>query len=112
MNLLDVNDPPVIFDQTFSVEENSANGTVVGTVAAIDPDFGDSLSYAIVAAWGGGIAFAIDNNTGELTVTDSSQLDYETAPMFFLGIRVTDSGLLTDFATITINVNPVNDAPG
>ena len=39
---------PVIAPQNFSVEENSPNGTNVGTLVASDPD-GDVLSYAITA---------------------------------------------------------------
>ncbi len=39
-----VQDPPVVADQGFSVVENSADGTLVGTVIASDVDAGDTLS--------------------------------------------------------------------
>ena len=47
VNLTDVNEDPTASDATFSLAENSADGAVVGSVSASDPDAGDSLSYAI-----------------------------------------------------------------
>ncbi len=105
-----VNDAPVIDDQSFSVDENAANGTSVGTVAASDVDAGDSLTYSITAGNTGG-AFAMDANTGEMTVASRAALDFETNPTFRLTVRVEDTGNLTDTATVTINLNNVNEAP-
>ena len=61
------------------MNENAANGTVVGTVAASDPDAGDTLSYAITGGNTGG-AFAINATTGQITVNNSAALDFETQP--------------------------------
>ena len=69
VNLTDVNEAPTASDATFSLAENSGNGTVVGTSRASDPDAGDSLSYAITAGDPTG-AFAINAATGEITVAD------------------------------------------
>jgi VCBS repeat-containing protein len=102
--------PPTAEDDTFVVDENTVNGTSVGTVSASDPDVGDSLSYGITAG-NTGDAFAIGNSTGEITVNDSSVLDYETTPSFDLTVVVTDTGNLTDSASITITVNDVNETP-
>jgi hypothetical protein len=55
----------------FSLAENSANGTVVGTVAANDPDVGDTHTFSIVSGNVGG-AFAINPTTGQITVADST----------------------------------------
>ena len=54
INLLDVNEAPSIGNQTFSVAENSPNGTVVGSVLAGDVDAGanGSLTYAITGGTG------------------------------------------------------------
>ena len=69
------------------------------------------LSYSITAG-NTGNAFAIDANTGEITVADSNVLDFETTPVFSLTVEVQDTlSLLTDTATITVNLNDVNDAP-
>jgi hypothetical protein len=69
----------VIADQSFDVAENSPDGTVVGTVSAIDIDSSDALTYTIVA--GNPVSlFMLDPASGVLTVTDGSSLDFETTP--------------------------------
>jgi CSLREA domain-containing protein len=106
------NEAPVIDDQSFSADENAANGTVVGIVLANDPDAGDSLTYAITAG-NTGSAFAINASTGQITVNNSSALDFETTPSFSLTVEVSDNGTpgLTDTASVTINLNNINDVP-
>ena len=108
--VMDLNEAPVVPDQHFGVDENSPNGTVVGVVIAFDPDIGDTHSFAIVAGDPVG-AFAIDANTGFLTVADSSFLDFETNPTWTLTVQVTDAGGLASTATITIDVYDINEAP-
>ena len=104
------NNPPVINDQSLpSLDENSANATVVGSVTATDPELGP-LTYAITAGNTDG-AFAIDATTGEITVADSSLLDYETTPTFNLTIAAIDSCGAYDTAVVTVNLNDVNEAP-
>ena len=79
-----LNDAPTVDDQSFNVDENSPDDTAVGTVAAFDVDAGDELSFAINGG-SSATAFDIDENTGEITVADSAQLDFETTPSFTLG---------------------------
>ena len=99
-----INETPVVDDQSFSVAENSANGTVVGTVAASDPDAGDTLTYAIVGGTG---AFAIDGGSGQIAVTDTGQLDFETTPSFDLAVEVKDVDGLVDAAIVTVGLSDV-----
>ena len=110
VNLNDVvegsNNPPSISAQSFSVDENSPDGTVVGTVVASDPDVGDSLTFAITAG-NTGTAFAIASGTGQLTVANSAALDFETTQSFALTVEVTDTGSLSASATVTVNLNDV-----
>ena len=47
IDIIDVNEAPVVDDQLFAIDENSPDGSVVGTVIASDVDAGDSLTYAI-----------------------------------------------------------------
>ncbi|HHJ18098.1 MAG TPA: hypothetical protein ENJ80_15560, partial [Gammaproteobacteria bacterium] len=112
VNLTDLNEVPVINNQSFAVAENSANGTVVGMVSASDPDAADALSYSITAG-NTGNAFAIDSATGEITVSDVTQLNFETSPVFNLAVQVQDNGTgtLTDTATVTVNLTDLNEAP-
>ena len=94
------------------MNENAVNGTVVGTAVASDPDAGDTLSYAITGGNTGG-AFAINASTGQITVNNPSALNFETTPSFSLTVQVTDAGTpgLTDTATVTINLNNLNENP-
>src|SRR5262249_42900229 len=77
---------------TFSVAENSANGTAVGTVSATDPDAGTTLTYSITAG-NTGNAFAINAATGAITVATSGTLNFETTPSSSLTVQATDNGV-------------------
>ena len=103
--------PPVVTASAFSIDENSTNDTLVGTVAANDPDVGDTLSYAITAGNTGG-AFSIDAS-GQIKVANSAALDFETNPVFNLTIEATDDGSpnLSDSTSVTITLNNLSDAP-
>jgi len=107
-----VNNPPVIADQTFTVNENSAAGTAIGVVAASDPDAGQCLTYANEGGNASG-AFAIDSTTGAITVANSSSLDHEANGSYVLVVRVTDDGspALSAAADVIVTVADVNEAP-
>ena len=106
VNLTDVagNEAPIIAAQTFSVEENAANGAAVGTVVATDAE-GDNLTFAILSG-NTSNAFAISAGTGVITVEGT--IDYETTPTYTLTVQVSD-GMTLATAAITINVTNVND---
>lgn len=106
VNDLIENNSPVISDQSFSVNENSSVGTVVGTVVASDPD-NDALTFSITSSSPGN-AFSINSADGSLVVVDSSLLDFEVNPLFTLTVKVSDN-LDTASAIITITVNDLPD---
>ena len=60
-----------------SIAENASNGTVVGTIAGVDPDAVATLTYSLTVNAGG--RFAINSTTGQLTVANGALLDYESA---------------------------------
>jgi hypothetical protein len=105
-----INSPPVVNDAVFSVPENSAIGTAVGSVIATDPDAGDSLVFSIT---GGNTAGAFAINAGTGAITTAADLDFEATSGFVLIVTVIDDGttLASDTASITINVGDVNEAP-
>ena len=107
INVIGENEPPTVNNQTFSVAENSANGTAVGKVVATDPDAGDVLTFTWSDSSG---AFAIDS-TGKITVADSSKIDFEANATINLSVSVSDIQGASDTATITINVLDANDPP-
>ncbi len=111
VTVVSTNQTPVITGQSFSLPENSPDGNTVGTVVATDPDLGDNLSYTITA--GNDLNAFTMSNTGVITIADSNQLDFETNPTFSLTVQVMDdgTGTLSSTATVSINLNPVNEAP-
>ena len=107
------NTAPVVTPATFGVDENSAPGTPVGTVLASDLDTvrPDTWTFAITAGNIGDV-FAIDTNTGAITVAGA--LDFETTATYALTVDATDddpNAPKTGSATITIDLNDVNEAP-
>ncbi|KAF0201999.1 MAG: outer membrane adhesin-like [Bacteroidetes bacterium] len=106
------NQPPVIANQSFSINENSPNGTLAGTVIASDPNSGQTLTYSIIGGNTGG-AFNINASNGNLTVGNTTLLNFEVNPVFNLTVRVTDngSGNLWSQATVTVNLIDVNEPP-
>ena len=71
----------------------------------------NTLSHSIIGG-NTGNAFAINASTGEITIADSSILDFETTPTFNLVVEVQDTTtLLTDTASITVDLNNINNAP-
>ncbi|MBL0135862.1 MAG: cadherin repeat domain-containing protein [Chitinophagaceae bacterium] len=91
ITLTNANEAPIIANQSFSVAENSANGTSVGTVVASDPDAGQTLAYSILSGNTSG-AFAINASTGALTVANSSALNFESSPSYVIAVKVQDNG--------------------
>jgi uncharacterized delta-60 repeat protein len=112
VSLRDLNEVPVTANQSFSTDENSANGTVIGTVIASDPDSGQSLTYAIADSTLPG-ALSLNSSTGQITVADSSLLNYEAVTSIALTVSVTDNGnpSLSSAATVMIWLNNINEAP-
>jgi Ca2+-binding RTX toxin-like protein len=107
LNLTNVNEAPTNATLTGgSVAENAANGTVVGTVAGVDPDAGATFSYSLTGNAGG--RFAINASTGQITVANGTLLDYETATSHGITVRVTDQGGLTFDKALTVNLTNVS----
>ncbi|OQY58132.1 MAG: hypothetical protein B6245_13470, partial [Desulfobacteraceae bacterium 4572_88] len=113
IKVTDINEPPNVEPQTFNVDENSDAGTEVdpGPVEADDPE-NDTLTYAVIGGSGEGI-FNIDPDSGQISVIADDTLNHEETPSYTLEVQVTDDGpgKLTDQATMTININNLNEPP-
>jgi len=103
-----VNDPPVISDQTFAILENTPAGSQVATILATDPDTGETLTFSISASSVPG-AFMIDPATGRLFVADGNAIDHEANPVITLTVTVQDSSGTSDSATVTAILQNVNE---
>ncbi len=110
VELDDVNEAPVDLIMTGGrVTENAPSGVHVGTISARDPDAGDSLIYALTDDGSG--RFAIDSDSGALSVAEGARLDFEAVAHHRLVARVTDSGGLTHEAEVTVSISDMNEAP-
>lgn len=110
VTLINLNEAPLIVNQSFSVTENSSIGSQVGTVVASDPDAGQTKAFSILSG-NTNSAFAINSSTGILTVANSSALNIASTPIFSLIIKVQDNGTgnLSSQATATINILSVGN---
>ena len=116
VNLTDVSEPPEFHEgeaTTREVAENSPPGTNVGNpVAAFDSD-GHALAY-IALDGADGAAFALDENTGQITTIDGVNYDYETKSSYKFMLIVmeldSDVGYMTGI-DVTVNLTDVDETP-
>ncbi len=94
-----------------AVDENAANGTVVGITAfAIDDDATtNSIIYSLTDDAGG--RFAIDGTTGVVTVANGSLLDREAAASHSITVQAQSDDGSTSTRSFAITLNPINEAP-
>ena len=86
-----------------SVEENAAAGTWVGALSAVDPDSGDSHSFALV----GGATGLFEIVGTDIRVKAGAVLDFEIQPSHSLTILVTDQGGASYSQTVAVNLTNV-----
>jgi VCBS repeat-containing protein len=101
VTILPVNDPPFAADSTAQTDEDTA---AAGQVSAQDID-GDSLVYLLVEG----------PAQGDVTLNDDGSWSYLPSTNF-AGVdsfswRADDGDAFSDAYTVSITVNPVNDAP-
>ncbi len=85
------------------ISENAVNGTFVGITAfADDPDTADQVTYSLSNNAGG--AFAIDATTGEVSVADTTLIDYESEQSLDIEVTAesTDGSSTTQVYTIDV----------
>lgn len=117
VTVTNVNDgAPVIDDATFSISEDIAQDATVGTLSATDDDPGTTLSSWTILEEGNtstdgdsDLPFAIDPSSGQITINDSGDIDYETTTSYTLKITVSDGTNTSAEKNITINVTDIND---
>ena len=97
------NTAPTIAVQTFSIDENSAIGTVIGTVIATDAD-GDNLSFSSTNI---GSLFTL-STAGELTV--AGELNFEVSASYTISVTVSDEQLDAT-EQLVINITDVKEFP-
>lgn len=89
--------------QTLSVPENRPVGTAVGLLQAVDPDLGDTHTFALVNGQGDGDnpSFAIDSR-GRLVT--AAAFDHEAKSSYTIRVRATDQGGLAFEKVLAVSV--------
>ena len=114
VNVVDVNENPVVKDTSFSVKENAAGGTLVGYLDWGDLDTkNDFKKHNISIAVDGDTSLFDVDTDGMITVKNGALIDYEVNKVHSLTVRVVDSTETTlyDDAIVTINVIDEDDGP-
>ncbi|MEQ9402207.1 MAG: cadherin domain-containing protein [Cyclobacteriaceae bacterium] len=109
VNLIDLNENPVVENQTFSIDENSPDDTIVGIIEATDQD-SDALSFVVESSTNS--AFDVHVTTGEVTVLNAELLNFEVLSHIEINVSVSDGNGGVATALITVGVNDINDLPG
>ena len=100
-----------VTDTQATIDETSAADAAVVTVSATgDDDIAYVWSITNGNTDGDGdnsLPFAIDADTGAITVNDADDLDFETTPSHTLTVQATDGATQTDTEDITITISNV-----
>ncbi len=104
-------------DVTFTVDENTPPGSLVGdAITATDPD-GDVLTYSLSGT--DASSFVLDGSTGQITVGSGTLLDYESGPTRYTvvvsvhdgrGAYGNDDTTIDDLIEVSIDVSNVDEA--
>ncbi len=92
-----------------SVAENQPNNTLVGNLAATDPNASDSHTFTLVSGTGStdNSSFTISNNQ----LRTRAVFNFESKSSYSIRIRVTDAGGLNFDKNFTIVITNVNEPP-
>ena len=103
--------PVVAADQVFDIDENTENGTEVGTVQATDVDLLTSPVSEIFVEGSSSNAFSV-SRSGVITVANQELLDFdagfESATLDVVAIDT--QGNISEPATVTVNINNLVDS--
>lgn len=109
INVNDVNEAPeTILLSNSSIDENSADGTIIGNLSSSDPDAGDNHQYTLIAGTGdeGNSSFSINSND---QLVASGVFDFEQQTTYSIRIQSADVGGMTLAQVFTITINDVNE---
>ncbi|MCH4903837.1 hypothetical protein GSN00_05410, partial [Cylindrospermopsis raciborskii CHAB3438] len=108
ITVTDVNEAPSFNTPTatFSTAENTI---LVGSVAATDPDRGDTLTYTLSGADAG--KFDIDSTTQFLSFKTAPNFEAPGSNTYSVTVIARDAAGLTTNQAVTISVTNVNEAP-
>ncbi len=103
ISVTNINEPPAITDQMFTVSEDIDDTYVIGKIIASDEDAGTALTYGVDNP----SQFRIDGS-GNLNLAFGTYLDFETASNLTFNVAVSD-GSFSESATITLDITNIID---
>ncbi|WP_421891879.1 LamG-like jellyroll fold domain-containing protein [Marinoscillum sp.] len=116
VTVTDANDntPEIVDPGSVSVDENSEAGTLVVGLMATDADTGTTFSWSLGTGnedldGDGSAPFIIDEATGDLTVNDPDDLDYESGTISFSLQVIVEDGANAQGITVFIEVNDLDE---
>ncbi|WP_406538845.1 cadherin domain-containing protein [Fibrobacter sp.] len=114
IQIIDVNEAPAFAktSYTFTVAENVAKETSLGVAKATDPDYYNARFNTLYFSLEGEEAapFDINGSTGEISVSKSAKLDYETQKVYEFFAVVTDKKF-TKKVPVTVTVTDEDETP-
>ena len=96
--------------QERSVAEGAEEGANVGEPVTATDQNGDALTYFFREGFDEAL-FEIDGSTGQITVGEGTELDFESKSSYTVRIRAADPLGAADETTVTINVTDVDEQP-
>ncbi len=103
--------PVITTSQSFTIDETALNSAIVGTVLATDADAGTTFSNWTIIDGNADAVFAINSSSGVISISDNSNLDFESTNSYVLSLSVSDGSNTSAIETITINITDVDEAP-
>ncbi|PRO69264.1 S8 family serine peptidase [Alteromonas gracilis] len=106
----DGDNAPTLEAQTFNVDENAENGTVVGTIVANDEDGVTSPVSEIFVQSSTSIALSV-SRTGVITVADSTLLDFDAGfeSVTMEVVAIDTAGNVSEATEVTVSINNLAD---
>ena len=111
ITVTNVNEAPTALTLSASaVLENKPSGTTVGTLAGVDPDASQTLTYTLVGTSTTNPDNAKFTITGN-TLKTAAIFNFESKPSYSIRVQVKDQGGLVFEKNFTITVTNINEAP-
>ncbi len=92
---------------SFVVPENTASGTSIAMVDAIDPNGDDTMITYSIMTPPSGLPFTISSSSGEGNITVNGALDYDTNKRYEFTIQATDTEGLSTKQFIVVEIGDV-----
>jgi hypothetical protein len=105
ITLIPFNNPPLINNQNFTLDENDGISTELGKINATNVETDQTLSFHIVSGDPDG-HFELDANSGDLSLA-SDDIEFLRNASSVLEIRVEDNGTIVKSATAYVTINLV-----